>query len=390
MKKKIVILGSTGSIGKTTLKIIDKNKKDFYVDLLSTNKNFKKVFKQALKFNVKNILIHDKETFENISLNTKVVKKNKFNIFNSIIDYKKKLKTKIDFTMCAISGIEGLQPTINSISFSKKIGIANKESIICGWSLINKKLNKFKTQFVPIDSEHFSINQLIKDKPKKNIKMIYLTASGGPFLNYKISQFKNISLKNALKHPSWLMGKKITIDSATMMNKVFEVIEAKNLFKIPYKKIKILTHPKSYIHAIVHFNNGIIELLAHQTSMEIPIANSIYDFLPKKISSKPFQIDLMNDLKFSKIDLIKFPILNCLKLLPHKHSLFETILITANDYFVYKFIHNEISFTDISTNLIKFIKKKEFTQFKHKTPKSVEEIKNLHNYVSLKLRNLGI
>ena len=290
MRKKIVILGSTGSIGKTTLKIINKNKKDFYVDLLSTNKNFKKVFKQALKFNVKNILIHDKETFENISLNTKVIKRNKFNIFNSIIDYKKKLKTKIDFTMCAISGIEGLQPTINSISFSKKIGIANKESIICGWSLINKKLNKFKTQFIPIDSEHFSINQLIKDKPKKNIKMIYLTASGGPFLNYKISKFKNISLKNALKHPSWLMGKKITIDSATMMNKVFEVIEAKNLFKIPYKKIKILTHPKSYIHAIVHFNNGIIELLAHQTSMEIPIANSIYDFLPKKYLPSHFKL----------------------------------------------------------------------------------------------------
>ena len=220
--------------------------------------------------------------------------------------------------------------------------------------------------------------------------MVYLTASGGPFLDYKLNQFKKISLKKALKHPNWIMGKKITIDSATMMNKVFEVIEAKNLFQIPYKNIKILTHPKSYIHAIVQFNNGIIKLLAHETSMEIPISNSIYNCLPKKISSIPFQIDLMNDLKFSKIDLIKFPILNCLKLLPNKHSLFETILITTNDFFVYKFIHNEISFTDISKNFIKFIKKKEFTQFKHKTPKSVEEIKNLHNYVSLKLRNLSI
>ena len=390
MKKKIDILGSTGSIGKTTLKIIYKNKKNFNVDLLSTNMNYKKVFNQALKFNVKNILIHDKETFKYVSLNAKIIKRKKFNIFNSLIDYKKKLKSKIDFTMCAISGIDGLQPTINSISFSKKIGIANKESIICGWGLIKKNLKKFKTEFIPIDSEHFSIDQLIKYEPKKNIKMVYLTASGGPFLNYKLSQFKKISLKKALKHPNWIMGKKITIDSATMMNKVFEVIEAKNLFQIPYKNIKILTHPKSYIHAIVQFNNGIIKLLAHETSMEIPISNSIYNCLPKKISSIPFQIDLMNDLKFSEIDLIKFPILNCLKLLPNKHSLFETILITTNDFFVYKFIHNEISFTDISKNFIKFIKKKEFTQFKHKTPKSVEEIKNLHNYVSLKLRNLGI
>ena len=390
MKKKIVILGSTGSIGKTTLKIIYENKKNFNVDLLSTNVNYKKVFNQALKFNVKNILIHDKETFKYVSLNAKIIKRKKFNIFNSLIDYKKKLKTKIDFTMCAISGIDGLQPTINSISFSKKIGIANKESIICGWGLIKKNLKKFKTEFIPIDSEHFSIDQLIKHEPKKNIKMVYLTASGGPFLDYKLNQFKKISLKKALKHPNWIMGKKITIDSATMMNKVFEVIEAKNLFQIPYKNIKILTHPKSYIHAIVQFNNGIIKLLAHETSMEIPISNSIYNCLPKKISSIPFQIDLMNDLKFSEIDLIKFPILNCLKLLPNKHSLFETILITTNDFFVYKFIHNEISFTDISKNFIKFIKKKEFTQFKHKTPKSVEEIKNLHNYVSLKLRNLSI
>ena len=141
------------------------------------------------------------------------------------------------------------------------------------------------------------------------------------------------------------MGKKITIDSATMMNKVFEVIEAKNLFQISYKKIKILIHPKSYIHAIVHFNNGIIKLLAHDTSMEIPIANSICDGVQKEIISKPFQIDLINNLNFSKIDSIKFPILNCLKFLPDKHSLFETILVTANDYFVFKFIQKKIKFT---------------------------------------------
>ena len=390
MKKKIVILGSTGSIGKTTLKIINNNKNDFIVDLLSTNTNYKKVFNQAIKFNVKNILIHDKKTFQKALLKNKTLKKNKFRIFNSLNDYKKKLKNKIDFSMCAISGIDGLQPTINSISFSKKIGIANKESIICGWDLINKNLKKYKTKFIPIDSEHFSINQLITDNSKKNINLIYLTASGGPFLNYKLRQFKTISLRKALKHPNWLMGKKITIDSATMMSKVFEVIEAKNLFQIPYKNIKILIHPKSYVHAIVHFNNGIIKLLAHETSMEIPIANSIYEGTQKKIISKPLQLDLINNLNFTKVNLIKFPILNCLQMLPNKHSLFETILITANDYFVYKFIQKKIKFTDISIYLINFIKKKEFTKFKRKSPKSVEEIKKLHNYVSLKLRNLGI
>ena len=206
MKKKIVILGSTGSIGKTTLKIINNNKDHFIVDLLSTNINYKKVFKQALKFSVKNILIHDKNSFNKALLNIELIDKNKIKLFNSLEDYKKKLKKKIDFTMCAISGIEGLEPTINSISFSKKIGIANKESIICGWGLIKKKLEMFKTKFVPIDSEHFSLNELIKEKSDHKINTIYLTASGGP-LNYKPNQFKRISLKKALNHPSWLMGK---------------------------------------------------------------------------------------------------------------------------------------------------------------------------------------
>ena len=146
--------------------------------------------------------------------------------------------------MNAISGIDGLDPTLKIIKFTKKIAIANKESIICGWNLINKELKKNKTKFIPVDSEHFSIYELIKYKNHNSIKKIILTASGGPFLNRSIK--KNISVNEALNHPNWKMGKKITIDSSTLMNKVFEVIEAKKIFNLKMKDIEILINPNSY------------------------------------------------------------------------------------------------------------------------------------------------
>ena len=148
--------------------------------------------------------------------------------------------------MCAISGFQGLKPTLDIIKFTKTIAIANKESIICGWNLIKKDLKKYKTYFIPVDSEHFSIWSLLDNNKKNNFEKIYITASGGPFRKLSLKKFKNISIKDALKHPNWSMGKKITIDSATMMNKVFEIIEAKKIFDLNYKQLEILTHPKSY------------------------------------------------------------------------------------------------------------------------------------------------
>ena len=147
--------------------------------------------------------------------------------------------------------------------------IVNKESIICGWNLIKKELNKNKTKFIPVDSEHFSIFKIIKNVKNDQINKIIITASGGPFLKKKIH--RQITIKDALKHPNWKMGKKISIDSATLMNKVFEVIEAKKIFNISYKKISILIHPSSYIHAIVKFKNGITKILIHDPDMKILI-----------------------------------------------------------------------------------------------------------------------
>mgnify|MGYP005722214833 CR=1 FL=1 len=147
---------------------------------------------------------------------------------------------------------------------------------MCAWNLIELELKKNKTLFIPVDSEHFSIWSLLKNENLNSVEKIFITASGGPFLNLSYSKMKKINPSIAIKHPKWKMGKKISIDSATMMNKVYEIIEAKNIFEIPFKKIEILTHPKSYIHAIIKMKNGLTKIIAHEPDMKIPIYNSIY------------------------------------------------------------------------------------------------------------------
>ena len=388
MKKKIIILGSTGSIGKSLIQILEKDKKNFEILLLTANKNINTILLQAKKFNVKNIIITDPLIF--LELKSKL-KSKKINIFNNFNSLEKILKNKkVDYTMNAISGLEGLSPTLKVIKFSKNIAIANKESIICGWSLIQSKLNKYKTKFIPIDSEHFSIWSLIEKAKNNDIEKLFITASGGPFNNLALSNFKSITPKLALKHPSWKMGKKISIDSATMMNKIFEVIEARKIFNFDYKKIDILIHSKSYVHAIVKFTNGLTKILIHDTNMTIPIFNSIYPNFQKKIQSKKLDILKMNNLNFKKVDPKKFPVVKILKTLPKQSSLYETIIVAANDKLVDMFLNRKIKFLDISRILLKVINIDEFKKYKRIKPKNIAQIEQLNNYVSLKINSLRI
>ena len=387
MKKKISILGSTGSIGENTLKIIKKDKKNFDIILLSTNKNINKIFKQAREFKVKNIIISDLNSFHKVQ---RKFKKSKIKIYNNFNNFKKIFRVKNDFIMSSITGLSGLEPTLKSIRFTKKILVANKEAIICGWNLINKELKKHKTNFVPVDSEHFSVHSLLNSENEKEIDKIYITASGGPFLNLPKKKFTSIKPTEALKHPNWKMGKKISIDSATMMNKIFEVIEAKNIFNIDYKKISILTHPKSYLHAIIKFKNGLVKLLMHEPDMKIPIYNSIYSNILKNDISKSINLEVMNNLNLKKVDLKKFPLVRILRRLPKKNSLYETVLITVNDFLVYKFLDQKINFNQLIILINKFSGLKEFQKYKKIRPQNAHEIYKLRDYVSLKLSSLGI
>ena len=388
--KKIAIFGSTGSIGTSLLKIIKDDKKKFKIELLTANKNYKKLIKQAKFFNVKNLVITDHNSFliaTKLLKNTKVKVFKNFDSLNKIFDINK----KIDYSMCAIAGFQGLKPTLDIIKFTKTIAIANKESIICGWNLIKKDLKRYKTFFIPIDSEHFSIWSLLdNNNNKKNIEKIYITASGGPFRKLSLKRFKNISIKDALKHPNWSMGKKISIDSATMMNKVFEIIEAKKIFDLNYKQIEILTHPSSYLHAIVKFDNGLSKLLVHDTNMIIPIFNSIYLDNDKKIKSKKIDIKTLNNLELKKVDKIRFPVVKILNNINDKDSLFETIIVSANDKLVNLFLCEKINFIDISYNLLKICNMPQFIKFKSKKPKNIDDINNLANYVSLKIDTMSV
>ena len=387
MKKKISILGSTGSIGKNLLNIIKKDKKNFEIALLTARKNYKLLLKQANYFNVTNVIITDFNSFKKAK---KINKNKKINIYNNFNVFRKIFRSKIDYTMSSIIGLDGLYPTLEIIKYTKIIAIANKEAIICGWDLIKKKLKIYKTKFLPVDSEHFSIWKIINHEDDKNINQIFLTASGGPFLNKSVNQIKNVNISEALNHPNWKMGKKISIDSATMMNKVFEVIETKNIFSTTYKKISILIHPKSYIHAIVKFHDGTIKFLAHEPSMKIPIFNTLYLNQYKKISSKNLDVDILNNLKLQKIDNELFPVIDILNYLPSKSSLFETVLVTTNDELVNLFLKGKIRFYDISKNILKFINLKEFQKFKKKKPKNIQDIHILSNYVRLKVNSLCV
>ena len=388
MKKKIVLLGSTGSIGKSFLDILKKDLNNCDILLLSANRNIKELLKQLKIFKVRNIVITEKKSFLKIKQKLKDKKINVYNDFNSI--HKIFKKKKADYILNAISGLDGLSPTLKIIRFAKNVAIANKESIICGWSLIKKELDKFNVKFIPVDSEHFSIWSLVHDTKNNNIEKVFITASGGPFNKFPLSKFNKITIKQALKHPNWKMGKKISIDSATLMNKVFEIIEAKKIFDYKYNQLKILIHPDSYVHAIIKFNNGLTKMLIHDTNMKIPIFNSFYTKHEKKIQTKKLNFNLLNNLNFTNVDTTKFPVVEILKKMPHNDSLFETVIVSANDKLVDLFLKKKITFNQISTFLLKIIKMKEFTKFKRFKVKNIDDIVKLNSYVTLKINNLTI
>ena len=388
--KTIVILGSTGSIGKSLLKIINKDKKSFNIKLLTAHKNYKQLLRQAKLFNVKKVILTDKKTY---NLKKENFTKNNISVFNNFSELGKILTNKVDYVMSAIVGLDGLEPTLKLIKYTKNIAIANKESIICGWNLINKSLKINKTNFIPVDSEHFSIWYGLNKKFKTtNVKRIYLTASGGPLLNISNKKLNKIKLSQVLNHPNWNMGKKISVDSSTMMNKIFEIIEAKKIFNIKYNQLSILIHPDSYIHAIVEFKNRMISIIAHDTTMDIPIHNTLIDNNKMYFPKKSYNLDMnkLNNLSLHNVKLKKFPVVKILKLLPRKSSLFETALVSANDHLVQLYLKNKIKYHHISTKLFKIINLKEIKLLKNKTPKNVNEILKINSYVKTKVMDLSI
>ena len=385
MKKKIAILGSTGSIGTSTLKVIKKDKKNFDVVLLSANNNYKKLIKQAKQFNAQNVLIKNKRFYIKVKKSLKNVK-----VYSGDVSLQKIVSKKLDYTMSCVVGLAGLQPTIDAIKISKVVAIANKEAIICGWEILSKFIKKYKTKVIPVDSEHFSIMELSKDVDNNEVEEIIITASGGPFLKKPFHRLKKIKPKQAVKHPNWKMGKKISIDSANMMNKVFEIVEASKLFNFDKSKYKIMIHPQSYVHSIIRFKNGLIKMILYNSDMKIPISNTLYNDRKNLINISNINFKTLNNLNFQKVDAKFFP---SIKLINKCFTLgFSTPIIinAANEVLVDLFLRQKIGFLDIVKTINKILRGEDFKKYAKRKPSSLKDIKITDNWARLKTINMCV
>ena len=387
MKKKIAILGSTGSIGQSTLEVIRKDKKNFNIILLSANNNYKKLVEQAKQFKVKNVLIKNHKFYLNVKNS---LKRTKTKVYSGDISIKKIISKKLDYTMSAVVGLAGLQPTIDAIKISKTVAIANKETIICGWQILSKFIKRYKTKIVPVDSEHFSIMELTKGVSNEEVEEIIITASGGPFLNTPINKLRKVKAKQAIKHPNWKMGKKISVDSANMMNKVFEVVEAYKLFKFDKSKYKIMIHPQSYVHSIIRFKNGLIKMILYNTDMKIPISNTLYKSKKNVLKTSNVEIKHINNLNFQKVNSKTFP---SIKLLNKCFTLglsTPIIINAANEVLVDLFLKGKIGFLDIVKIINKILKHKDFRKNAKRKPNSIKDIQIADNWSRLKTINMCV
>ena len=385
MKKKIAILGSTGSIGKSTLDVLNKDIKNFDVVLLYANNNYLKLIQQAKKFKPRNVYINNKIFYLKVK---NALKNTKTKVFTGNIPVDKIISKKIDYTMSCIVGLAGLQPTIEAAKISKTIAIANKEAIICGWSILSKVIKKYKTKLQPVDSEHFAIMELTKSHEDDEIEEIIITASGGPFLNLAKNKFKNIKPSQAINHPNWSMGKKISIDSANLMNKVFEVIEACRIFKFDKHKYRVVIHPQSYVHSIIRFKSGLIKMILYDADMKIPISNTLYGTKNIYLNNKKINTNLLSKISFSEVDIKKFPSIKlidkCLNL-----GLATSIIVNAsNEILVNLFLEGKIGFLDIVGSINKIFKDKEFKKYAKRKPNTVIEIKLIDKWARAKISDM--
>ena len=380
--KKINILGSTGIIGKNTLKIIDRNFDNYIINFLLANNNYKLLAQQANKFKPNYIGLLNSKNYYNLK---KLLKNKNIKIVtgNDCIEI---LKKNVNSTILAISGISALELIEQSIKNSKKVGIVNKEALVSAGKFIIKLSKKNNTKIFPLDSEHYSIyNYLLYSNLNnfKNIKKLYLTASGGPFLYKKINSLKNVTLKQALKHPTWKMGLKNTIDSSTMINKCLEIIEAHYLFNLQYDKLDIIIHPESLIHSIINTKDGSLNLNMSNNDMSIPL----FSFLNNNINNPYNNLDIkkINKLRFLKPNKKQFPSLRIFDQL-NKNSLSDLIIFnTSNEYAVNLFIKNKIKYNEI-TNYIE----KSLNKFEKINIYNIKDVILYQKYLYDKLHEQGI
>ena len=357
--KKVLILGSTGSIGQSTLEVIKANNKDFSISGLVAKSNKKLLLEQANKFNVKKICLINNDSKNDIFVSESEIEDLIFS-------------DQVDIVVAAISGIAGLKTILSSIKAGKRILIANKEPLVAAGQILMKEAKKSNSEIIPIDSEHCAIHQCLKNIEREDLNRIIITCSGGPFLGKKITNFNKVSVEDALNHPVWKMGTKNLIDSASLMNKALEIIEAKWLFDLKSEQIDVIIHPQSIIHSMVETKDNSILSVMSEPDMKICIAYGLG--YPRKIKSlsKPLSLIENNLLEFINIDQIDFPSIKFARDALTSGGLMPAVLNAANEIAVEKFINNEIKF-DLIFDTIKHVMEK-FDKENSKIDPSLEQI----------------
>ena len=371
--KKISILGSTGSIGVNALNVVDNQRDDFNVIGLSAYRNSKLLVEQVKKYEPEFVSIVDAEAAHRLeqelgTFDVKILKGREGLLELSSYG-------NVDLMLNALVGSSGMEPTINAIRSKVDVALSNKESLVMAGSIITNLANKTNVKIYPVDSEHSAIWQCLVGEDTKEINKIILTGSGGPFRELPIEKFNTITLDQALNHPNWEMGKKITIDSATMMNKGLEVIEAQWLFNMPTEKIKIVIHPQSIIHSMVEFKDKSIKAQLGLPDMKIPIQYALT--YPSHCETDWDELDLteIQSLTFEKPDFIKFP---CMKLafdVLNTGGTAPAVLNVANEQAVYRFLKQEINFNEIPSIIEIACEKHEFV-----SDPSIDDILNIEKW----------
>lgn len=345
-KKKIAILGSTGSIGTQALEVIEEHSDKFQVEVLTANKNAGLLIEQAIKFKPNAVVIVDESRFDEVS---KKLWEHDIKTFTGEAALAQVVEMDdINIVLTALVGYAGLLPTIHAIKAKKNIALANKETLVVAGELITKLASEYGVAILPVDSEHGAIFQCLTGEIQNKIEKIYLTASGGPFRGMKKEELGNITKEQALKHPNWDMGAKITIDSATLMNKGLEVIEAKWLFNLKPEQIDVIVHPESIIHSIVQFEDGSMKAQMGLPDMKHPIQYALS--FPYRFNSKSPRFNFLNypRLTFEQPDKETFSNLSLAYSALEKGGNLACVLNAANEIAVEAFLNDEIKFLEIA------------------------------------------
>ncbi|NLK00555.1 MAG: 1-deoxy-D-xylulose-5-phosphate reductoisomerase [Clostridia bacterium] len=344
MRKKISVLGSTGSIGRQTLDIIKANKESMEVYALAVHTNIDGLQKQIYEFKPEITVVSDKTAYKRLKDNGSVSGMTKI-IGGASGLIEAASHPDVDIAVIAVSGIAGLHPTMAALSAKKRVALANKETMVIAGSIVMEKAKNEKAEIIPVDSEHSAIFQCLQNG-KNNVKRLLLTASGGPFLRLEPEKLNSVTPEMALAHPNWSMGQKISIDSATLMNKGLELIEARWMFDIPYKDIEVLIHPQSIVHSMVEYNDGAVIAQLGLPDMAVPIQYALS--WPNRLNySKELDLTKVSALSFEKPDEKVFPSLRLARDAGEEGGLMPVILNASNEVAVKLFLQDRISFTAI-------------------------------------------